>query len=152
MVLERLSWHVTCPNHESFHLFPVARRGSSGSTRKMISLCTQLLSIRQTDKKGVLIDSAYLKTNQIMKVYQGEDRQILTLEVCDLCPVHLQCNAEPWQFPVYDPLVVLSTLKSGHPCPCQDCSQQPPAEKTGRESLLNRPSCPPTIQSIKGLN
>ena len=80
----------------------------------MISLCTQLLSIRQTDKKGVLIDSAYLKTNQIMKVYQGEDRQILTLEVCDLCPVHLQCNAEPWQFPVYDPLVVLSTLKNNN--------------------------------------
>ena len=28
-------------------------------------------------------------------------------------------------------------------CPCQNCSQGPPAEKTGRGSLLNRPSCPP---------
>ena len=32
--------------------------------------------------------------------------------------------------------------KSGTPCPCQNCSQGPPAEKTGRGSLLNRPSCP----------
>ena len=35
-----------------------------------------------------------------------------------------------------------TTSKSEHPCPCQDCSQGPPAEKTGRGSLLNRPSCP----------
>ena len=32
---------------------------------------------------------------------------------------------------------------SGHPCPCQNCSQGPPSEKTGRGSLLNSPSCPP---------
>ena len=32
--------------------------------------------------------------------------------------------------------------KSGHPRPCQNCSQGPPAEKTGRRSLLNRPSSP----------
>ena len=31
----------------------------------------------------------------------------------------------------------------GHPCPCQNCLQGPPAGKTGRGSLLNRPSCPP---------
>ena len=35
-----------------------------------------------------------------------------------------------------------TTSKSGHPCPCQNCPQWPPAEKTGRESLLNRLSCP----------
>ena len=35
-----------------------------------------------------------------------------------------------------------TTPKSGHPCPCQTCSQGPPAEKTGRGILLNRPSCP----------
>ena len=33
-----------------------------------------------------------------------------------------------------------TTSKSGHPCPCQICSQGPSAEKTGRGSLLNRPS------------
>ena len=33
--------------------------------------------------------------------------------------------------------------KSRHPCPCQDCSQGPPAERTGRGSLLNGPSYPP---------
>ena len=32
-----------------------------------------------------------------------------------------------------------TTSKSGHPCQCQNCSQQPPTEKTGRGSLLNRP-------------
>ena len=35
-----------------------------------------------------------------------------------------------------------TTSKSGHPCPCQNCSPGPPAEKTSRGSLLNRPSCP----------
>ena len=33
--------------------------------------------------------------------------------------------------------------KSGHPYPCQNCSQGPPEEKSGRGSLLNRPSCSP---------
>ena len=36
-----------------------------------------------------------------------------------------------------------TTSKSGHPFPCQSCSQGSPAEKTGRGSLLNRPSCSP---------
>ena len=46
-----------------------------------------------------------------------------------------------------------TTSKSGHPCPCQNCSQGPPAEKNWRKSRLNRPSCPPpTTQSMKGLN
>ena len=36
MVLEKLSWHVTCPNHASFRLLTVARRGSCGPTRKLL--------------------------------------------------------------------------------------------------------------------
>ena len=36
MVLERFSWCVTCPNHASFRLLTVARRGSCGPTRKLI--------------------------------------------------------------------------------------------------------------------
>ena len=36
-----------------------------------------------------------------------------------------------------------TTSKSGHPCQCQNYSQWPPAQKSGRGSLLNRPSCPP---------
>ena len=36
----------------------------------------------------------------------------------------------------------LTTSKSGHPFPCQNCSQWPPAEKTGGGTLLNCPSCP----------
>ena len=35
------------------------------------------------------------------------------------------------------------TPKSGHPYPCQNCWQGHPAEKTGRGSLLNSPSCRP---------
>ena len=46
----------------------------------------------------------------------------------------------------------MTTSKNGHSCPCQNCSQGPPAVKSGRESLLNRLSCPPTTQSVKGLN
>ena len=37
-----------------------------------------------------------------------------------------------------------TTSKIGHPCSCQICSQGPPAEKTGRGSMLNRPSCLPS--------
>ena len=35
-----------------------------------------------------------------------------------------------------------TTSKSGHPCPCQNCSRGPPAgqKKTERRSLLNRPT------------
>ena len=36
-----------------------------------------------------------------------------------------------------------TTSKSGHPCPCQNCSQGSPTEKAWRGSLLNSPSCPP---------
>ena len=33
-----------------------------------------------------------------------------------------------------------TTSRSGHPCPCHNCAQWPPTEKTGRGSLLNRRS------------
>ena len=42
-VLERLSWRVTCPYHASFRLLTVARRGSCGPTKKLISLHAQSL-------------------------------------------------------------------------------------------------------------
>ena len=44
-----------------------------------------------------------------------------------------------------------TTSKSGHPCPCQNCSLGPPAKKTGSGSLLNRPSCSPATNLVKGL-
>ena len=33
MVLERLLWHVTCPNHASFHLLTVAKEEVGGDER-----------------------------------------------------------------------------------------------------------------------
>ena len=36
-----------------------------------------------------------------------------------------------------------TTSKSGHPCPCQNSSRGRPAKRSGRVSLLNRPSRPP---------
>ena len=45
-----------------------------------------------------------------------------------------------------------TTSNSEHICPCQNPSQGPSAEKTGRGSLLNRLSCPPATQSVTGLN
>ena len=44
------------------------------------------------------------------------------------------------------------TSKSGHPCPCQNCSKGPPAEKTGKYLCWIAPHVPPTTQSVKGLN
>ena len=35
-----------------------------------------------------------------------------------------------------------TTSKSGHSCPCQNCSKEPPAEGTGMAPQLNRPACP----------
>ena len=43
MVLERLLWSVTCPNHASFHLLAVVRKGSCGPTSDLILLSTLLL-------------------------------------------------------------------------------------------------------------
>ena len=40
--------------------------------------------------------------------------------------------------------------KREHPFSCQNCSQRSPAEKTGRGSLLNRPSCPPDDPVCQG--
>ena len=40
MLLERLSWRVTCPRHASFCLLTVASRGSYGPTRKFIGVVT----------------------------------------------------------------------------------------------------------------
>ena len=45
MILERLSWLVTCPNHISFRLLTVARRTSCEPPRKLILLCTQPLVV-----------------------------------------------------------------------------------------------------------
>ena len=43
-----------------------------------------------------------------------------------------------------------TTSRRGHPCPCQNCSQGPPAEKTGRGSLMNRLLCPPDDPICQG--
>ena len=43
------------------------------------------------------------------------------------------------------------TSKSGHLHPCRNCSQGPPAEKTGRGSLLNHPPCPPDDPVNQGM-
>ena len=52
---------------------------------------------------------------------------------------HLGGWSTPW---LAEEMLDGQKTKSGHPCPCQNCSQGPPVEKTGRGSLLNRPSCP----------
>ena len=43
LVLKRMSWCVTCPNHASFHVLAIVRRGSCGPTRKLILLRSQSL-------------------------------------------------------------------------------------------------------------
>ena len=63
------------------------------------------MSESQVDR---LILEKLFKSQSIMKV--TKTRWMLTLATSDLCPAHLQCTSEPWQFPVNDPSVVLSTL------------------------------------------
>ena len=48
MVLERLTWRVTCRNNASFRLLTVARRGSCGPARKLILLRIQPLVLCST--------------------------------------------------------------------------------------------------------
>ena len=45
MVIERVSWCVTCPNHASFPVLTVARRASCGPTRELILLWIQSLVV-----------------------------------------------------------------------------------------------------------
>ena len=45
-----------------------------------------------------------------------------------------------------------TTSKSEHSCPCQNCSQWPPAEKTGRGPCWIVSHVPQTTQSAEGLN
>ena len=57
-------------------------------------------------------------------------------------------SGAPWKWKVGDDVGDRgndgwTTWKSGHPCPCQNCSQGPPAWKTGRRSLPHCPPCPP---------
>ena len=48
-----------------------------------------------------------------------------------------------WVTPWSAEEIVYGQQQSGHPCPCQNCSQRPPTKKTGRGSLLNHLSYPP---------
>ena len=53
---------------------------------------------------------------------------------------HLERRATPWSGRGNSRW---TTSINGHSCLCQKCSQWLPAEKTGRGSPLNQPSCPP---------
>ena len=77
--------------------------------------------------------------------------------------LHWVCHA-PWQPLQNHPLGHLGrvsnamvsrgnagwTSKNGRPYLCQNCWRWPPAEQTGKWSLLNRPSCPPNDPFISG--
>ena len=63
--------------------------------------------------------------------------------VARACHTQRQCPLEASDAVVRRGDAVWTTLKAGHLCPCQNCSQWPPGEKTGRGSMPNRPSCPP---------
>ena len=60
MVLERLSWSVTCPNHASFCFVTVARSDSYGPTRK--------LNFHENKEKGSWDRCAYL-TGLLLDIY-----------------------------------------------------------------------------------
>ena len=79
----------------------------------------------------------------------SRDRNLHALgmsHVTTASPNHLPGHIEGWAIAMVSRRSAWWTIwKSWHPCPCQNYSQGPPAEKTGRGSLLNCPcpSCSP---------
>ena len=122
--------------------------------RSLRPMCTTESSSAMEIKGGISTANTYLRAYRI---------RCACLAVAKLCAILLggvahshrnlfwqlfrhepYCRA-PWK--VGDTVVGggnpgWKTSMSGHPCPCQNCSQGPREETTGRESLLNRPSCP----------
>ena len=79
------------------------------------------------------------------------------VQVCHVPQQHLQNPSfrAPWR--VGDAKISRgnagwTTSKCGCPCPRKIRSKWPPAEKAGRESLLNCPLCLPNDQISQGLN
>ena len=59
MVLERLLWRVTCPDHANVRLLTVARRGFFRLTRKLILLHTSRLSRAPSRSCGEVSSSTH---------------------------------------------------------------------------------------------
>ena len=70
-------------------------------------------------------------------------------------PLPIPSSMAPWR--MNDTVVTRgnagwTTSKSGHPCPCQNHSQGPPAENLEEDFSWIAPHVTPMTQSVKGLN
>ena len=67
-VFERLSWRVTRPNHASFPLLTVARRGSRGPTRQLILLRTSRWSCAPSRRYGEVSSAKKTKLQNALDI------------------------------------------------------------------------------------
>ena len=81
-----------------------------------------------------------IPTNAVMS-YNSVERESGDPYQC--CNELYSVGREREEIPINAVMSYIVWRESGDPCQCRNCSQGPPAEKTGRGSLLNRPSCPP---------
>ena len=113
MVSERLSWRVTCPNHASFRLLRVARRGSRGPTRKFILLRNRTLVLCSTSR---LTDLQMSRINQSQKDTVDAEKKIPRLRmrnyqrVSILKPLIGQNKALPSSPSARSPAFLISTF------------------------------------------
>ena len=67
--LERLSWHVTCPNHANFGLLTVPRRGSCRPTRKLVFFTPSRWSCAPSRRRGEVSSGTwFLKSRSFFSV------------------------------------------------------------------------------------
>ena len=101
-------------------------------------LISMLLHVRKrhTPHSGQML----FKMNVMPFRYDGLDRNLFLVDFVGLLPL------KTWDYSCttasllvtdgIDPCLLFARM------PCQNYSQRPPAQKTGKGSLLNRPSCP----------
>ena len=103
MILERLSWRVTCPNHTSSRLLTATRRSSCGLIKTLILLCNQSLVLySKKDKRKSFLRRLVSKTWIFFPVSKpgpcftateedGGDKRLVELELaCEADVLHPQ--------------------------------------------------------------
>ena len=146
MFLERLSWRVTCPNHASFHLCTVARRGFCGPTRKLILLCTQSSVLCSKEMRGNFPQTLLMVTTTTKKKESNNGTSNITIVTLNLLLFFLFLNTGvviviSWLFPnVCNDNTVSSVVvcRTKFPTICktrQFILRQPTAPKTNSDAI-----------------
>ena len=128
--LQRFLW-MYCPGHARVKRHDWANRVSRQGYRHKWFASWKIWSVEELD---ALRHSYRHKAKDITTLISWRRKVYIEKVPADL----------PWKDKV-GPQSIRPTLELferqhwGHPCPCQKCSQESPAKKTGRRFLLNRP-------------